>query len=129
MNRQIVYNAIDCLDCGETIVSYHRHDYKTCMCRNQATVDGGLDYLRYGAVDMSKIQSVAVFADMPHSIVRLYATRGGRGKDGTEPLIYTRICDMNDDWLQAVLDYYPGGTDNYHLRIIRNEIEYRKNKK
>ena len=57
MERQIVYNAIDCLDCGETIVSYHRHDYKTCGCRNQATVDGGNDYLRYGAVDFNKIKS------------------------------------------------------------------------
>ena len=128
MERQIVYNAIDCLDCGETIVSYHRHDYKTCGCRNQATVDGGNDYLRYGAVDFSKIQSIAVFADMPHSIVRLYATRGGRGEDGRQPLTQTRICDMNDEWLQAVLDYYPPGTNHWHLNIIRNEIEYRKNK-
>ena len=114
MERQIVYNAIYCLDCGETIVSYHRHDYKTCGCRNQATVDGGNDYLRYGAVDFSKIQSIAVFADMPHSVVRLYATRGGRYEDG---IIWVRICDMNDDWLQAVLDY--GGAE-WHLNIIKN---------
>ena len=126
MERQIVYNAIDCLDCGATIVSYNRHDYKSCGCRNHAMVDGGNDYLRYGAVDMSKIESVVVYADMPHSVVRLYATRGGRGKDGRQPLTYTRICDMNDGWLQAVLDYYPEVEDNWHLRIIRNEIEYRK---
>ena len=130
MNRQIVYNAVDCLDCGETIVSYHRHDYKTCGCRNQATVDGGLDYLRYGAVDMSKIQLVVVYADMPHSVVRLYATRGGRVEDGKQPLNWVRICDMNDEWLQAVLDYYDNVdvTKNWHLNIIKNEIEYRKNK-
>ena len=65
---------------------------------------------------------VVVYADMPHSIVRLYATRGGRGKDGKQPLTQTRICDMNDEWLQAVLDY--GGAE-WHLNIIRNEIEYR----
>jgi hypothetical protein len=128
MERQIVYNAIDCLDCGATIVSYHRHDYKECGCRNHAMVDGGYDYLRYGAVDMSKIQSVVVYADMPHSVVRLYATRGGRGEDGKQPLTWVRICDMNDDWLEAILDYYPPGTNHWHLNIIRNEIEYRKNK-
>ena len=130
MERQIVYNAIDCLDCGETIVSYHRHDFKSCGCRNRACVDGGLDYLRYGAVDFGKIQSIAVFADMPHSVVRLYATRGGRGEDGKQPLTWVRICDMNDDWLQAVLDYYDNidVTKNWHLNIINNEIEYRKNK-
>ena len=88
-------------------------------------VDGGDDYLRYGAVDMSKIESVVVYADMPHSVVRLYATRGSRGEDGKQPLTWIRICDMNDDWLEAVLDY--GGAE-WHLNIIRNEIEYRKNK-
>ena len=98
---------------------------KHVCVENQATVDGGNDYLRYGAVDFSKIESVAVFADMPHSVVRLYATRGGRGKDGKQPLTWVRICDMNDDWLEAVLDY--GGAE-WHLNIIRNEIEYRKNK-
>ena len=126
--RQIVYNAIDCLDCGATIVSYHRHDYKTCGCRNQAIVDGGDSYLRYGAVDMSKIQSVVVYDDMPHSVVRLYATRGGRGEDGKQPLTWVRICDMNDGWLKALLDYYPPGTNHWHLNIIKNEIEYRKTK-
>ena len=49
---------------------------------------------------------------MPHSIVRLYATRGGRGEDGKQPLTWVRICDMNDDWLQAVLDYY----DNVNIK-------------
>jgi hypothetical protein len=32
---------------------------------------------------------------------------------------------MNDDWLEAVLDY---GGPEWHLNIIKNEIEYRKNK-
>lgn len=43
----IIRNAAQCLDCGDTIESTHRHDFKQCSCGN-VFVDGGLDYLRYG---------------------------------------------------------------------------------
>lgn len=122
--KQIVYNSITCDECGETIVSYHRHDYKTCGCLNEAMVDGGTEYLRYGANNMSKIKQFAVYTDDDFEIVRKYATRGSRGKDGTEPLSWIAICDMDDDYLEAVLEY--GGAD-WHLDLIKKEIEYRKN--
>jgi hypothetical protein len=107
----------------ETIVSYHRHDYKTCSCPNQAMVDGGTAYLRYGAKNMKKIKIHAVYTDDDFEIVRKHATRGGRGKDGKQPLSWIAICDMTDDHLEAVLDY--GGAD-WHLEIIKKEIQYRK---
>lgn len=122
--RQLVYNSITCLECNETIVSYHRHDYKTCSCANEAMVDGGTAYLGYGAKDMSKIKSFTVYADEDFEIVRKYASRGGRGKDGTEPLKWVPLCEMNDDWLEAVLDY--GGAD-WHIELIKKEIEFRNN--
>lgn len=121
--KQIVYNSVTCQECNETIVSYHRHDYKTCLCANSAMVDGGTDYLRYGAKDMTKIKIFAVYTDDDFEIVRKYATRGGRGKDGKELLQYVAIADMNDNWLEAVLDY--GGAD-WHLDLIKQEIQYRK---
>jgi hypothetical protein len=122
--RQIVYNSITCDECNETIVSYHRHDYKICSCPNEAMVDGGTDYLRYGAKNMSKIKQFAVYTDNDFEIVRKYATRGSRGKDGKQPLKYIPICEMDDDYLEAVLDY--GGAD-WHIDLIKKEIEYRKN--
>jgi hypothetical protein len=125
MDRQLVYNSVTCLECNETIVSYHRHDYKTCSCPNEAMVDGGTAYLRYGAKDLSKIKGFAVYDDEPFEIVRKYATRGGRGKDGRQPLSWIAICDMDDDYLEAVLDY--GGAD-WHIALIKKEIEYRKSK-
>jgi hypothetical protein len=121
--KQIVYNSVTCQECHKTIVSYHRHDYKTCLCPNNAMVDGGNDYLRYGAKDMNKIKIFAVYADDNFQIVRKFATRGGRGKDGKQPLSWIAICDMTDDHLEAVLDY--GGAD-WHLEIIKKEIQYRK---
>ena len=120
--RQIVYNAIKCLECGETIVSRSRHDYVTCGCPNGAMVDGGNEYERYGAKDMDKIEAKHIYADDDFEIVRKHAVRGSRGVDGKQPLKWIAICDMEDDYLQAVLDY---GGAGWHLDLIRKEIDYR----
>jgi hypothetical protein len=124
--RQIVYNAIKCLECGETIVSYSRHDYNTCGCPNDAMVDGGNDYEGYGAMDMDKIEAKYVYADDDFEIVRKYAVRGSRGVDGRQPLTYIPICDIDDDYLQAILDY---GAAEWHLDLIRKEIKYREDER
>jgi hypothetical protein len=123
--RQLVYNATKCLECGKTVVSYYTHDYQECGCPNRAMVDGGLDYGRYGAVNIERIEHIMVYDDDEFEKVRQYAFRGGRGKDGTEPLTFTPICEMNDEWLEAVLEY---GGAYWHLELIRKEIEYRKEK-
>jgi len=121
--RQLVYNAVECLECGETIVSRTRHDYQLCGCPNETMVDGGLDYMRYGGKDMSKVKPVEIYADDDYEIVRKFATRGSRGKDGQQPLSWIAICDMDDDYLEAVVDY---GGANWHIDLIKKEIEYRK---
>ena len=123
--RQIVYNAVRCLECDELLVSYSRHDYKTCQCPNSAMVDGGTAYGRYGAMDMNMIEKIDIYDDDDFEIVRKHAVRGSRGPNGDQPLSWIAICDMDDDYLQAVLDY--GGAE-WHLNIIRKEIEYRRNK-
>lgn len=126
IQREIIYNEVTCLECNESLISYSRNDYKTCSCPNQAMVDGGQAYGRYGAKDLNKIESFCVYDDDDFKFVRRYASRGGRGIDGRGPLTWVKIKDMNDGWLQAVLDYYPEGTDNSHLRLIKKEINYRK---
>jgi hypothetical protein len=49
-------NAVQCLECGMILVSFDRHDYKTCRCPNETMIDGGHDYLRAGGVDLNKVQ-------------------------------------------------------------------------
>ena len=120
--KQLVYNSVTCQECNETIVSYHRHDYKLCSCPNEAMVDGGTAYLRYGAKNMRKIKIFAVYDDDDFELVREYATRGSRGKDGDQPLSWIAIRDMDDDYLEAILDY--GGAD-WHIALIKKEILYR----
>lgn len=60
---RLTRNAIRCLDCETTIESTHRHDYRTCGCPNGAMVDGGLDYQRYGAVDISRVELLAEYEE------------------------------------------------------------------
>ena len=120
--RQIVYNSVKCLECNEVLVSRHRHDYVTCGCPNDAMADGGNEYGRYGAMDMNKIETYYVYEDDDYELVRQHATRGSRGKDSKQPLTWIPIADMDDDYLEAILDY--GGVD-WHLDLIRKEIAYR----
>lgn len=124
--RQLVYNAVKCLECNELLVSYSRHDYKTCDCPNAAMVDGGLDYARYGAMYMDKIEKIDIYTDDDFELVRKFASRGSRGINGDKPLSYIAICDMDDDYLEAVLNY--GGPD-WHLDLIRKELIYRSHVK
>jgi hypothetical protein len=72
---------------------------------------------------MTKIEKIDVYDDDNFEIVRKYATRGSRGPDGDQPLSWIAICDMDDDYLHAVLDY---GGPEWHLNIIKKEIEYRR---
>ena len=120
--RQLVYNSVTCLSCKEVLVSHHRHDYKTCGCDNQTMVDGGTAYSRYGGVDLKKVKPFLVYDDERFETIREYAERGGRGKDGTEPLTWVKLKDMDEDWLYTILDY---GGPEWHINLIKKEIDYR----
>ena len=124
--RQIVYNSVKCLECNKVLVSRHVHDYVTCGCPNDAMVDGGNDYGRYGAMDMDKIETKYIYADDDFEVVRKYAVRGSRGIDGKQPLTWIPIAYMDDDYLQAVLEY---GSAHWQVDLINKEIKYRKDGK
>lgn len=53
-------NVVQCLECKMILVSFHRHDYKTCRCPNKTMIDGGADYLRAGGVDLEKVQILKI---------------------------------------------------------------------
>jgi hypothetical protein len=50
--------ALICLQCGDVITSWYRHHYNVCHCLNATFIDGGDDYCRYGAMEISKTQFV-----------------------------------------------------------------------
>ena len=55
-------NAIKCLQCCTVLESKYQHDFQSCQCSNQAFVDGGLSYVRVGAVDLDLIEDLSEYA-------------------------------------------------------------------
>lgn len=123
VSEQIVYNAVRCDVCNETIVSRHVHDYKTCECTNEAMVDGGNEYARYGAVDINKITKITYVSTDPYDLLREFVCWGTYGKNGDEALKYVKIKDMSDDHLRAVI-VYPRGSQ-WIKDLMKQELDYR----
>lgn len=126
---QLIQNAIKTPD-GTILVSRNRHDYKQYVDKNGQTymIDGGLDYVRrsenLGAIDLT------VYDDEPFEFIRLKYLRGGRGKNGDQPLTYITIANMDDDYLLEAIKY---NADRGHGESIANimyakELAYRQQK-
>ena len=47
-------NAIKCALCEDVVWSHYRHDFRWCKCK-ECFIDGGRDYTRCGAKNMSNI--------------------------------------------------------------------------
>lgn len=43
--KLIYRNSAKCRNCGDELISFRRHDFKTCSC-GDLSVDGGHDYIR-----------------------------------------------------------------------------------
>ncbi len=59
----IARNRVQCLKCLRIIWSESRHDYRTCGCPQQTMVDGGLDYVRCGGVDLSMVNILTEYKE------------------------------------------------------------------
>lgn len=127
--KQLVYNSVTCLQCKETLVSTHRHDYKTCKCDNKTMVDGGLCYTRYGGKDMSLVQHNHLYTDEPHEKIREVFGRGTYGINGDEDFRYVLLKDIEVDWLKNIIKYEKNlRPNNPFLKIYKNELKWRKRK-
>ena len=127
-HKHIVHNAIQTPD-GTIIESRHRHDYVEYTDKNGYVymVDGGTDYLRRGYERMDYTE-MSLYEDDDFELIRKVVSRGGRGKDGRQPLTFTPICEMNDEWLEAAIQYNIdyGMGDMVMNRLYKREQEYRK---
>lgn len=114
---KIYHNSVICLECGEKLISRHRHDFQSCSCENETYVDGGLDYIRVGGKDLNKIQRFTINSEDKFEDIRFYLERGTYGKDGNEPLHYIKLKDMELNHLEILKDTH---------EIYAREIKYRK---
>ena len=124
--EQIVLNRVQCKACCEVLISYNRHDYKTCDCENKTMVDGGTAYQRYGGKDLDLVdRSSTVYLSDDHLVNRDAAHWGNRGKDGRSPLSYKSVAEMSNDHLTNVIEDMSGKMEPWFERIIVKEVEYR----
>jgi hypothetical protein len=133
-NKQIIYNAMQTPD-GTIIESKNRHDYVTHIDENGETymVDGGKDYLKRSvnevpAKDLSMY--LEPWTEEFHEKARKVVKRGGRGINGDQPLTWVPICEMNDGWVKATIDYNTergmGLKKSWFTRLLAHEVQYRK---
>jgi hypothetical protein len=130
VEKQLIYNAIRTPD-GTILESLHRHDYVSHTDKNgdYYSTDGGVDYL-HRTVNKIPAEDLSLYDDAPHEIIREYLQRGGRGKNGDEPLKYVLLKDVNNEWLQAIIDYEEEHRpNNIFLKHFKNEIKFRKTSK
>ena len=129
---KIILNQIRTPD-GTIIRSMHRHDYVTHKDKNglEYMVDGGSDYLRRNFHKEAPYEEMSVYDNDPFEVIRQSFHRGGRGKDGKQPLTWVPISEMSDAWLQACIDYnidrgYDRLDGGYSNSLYEKELEYRK---
>ena len=154
MERKLLVNQIMTPD-GTIIRSNFTHDYVTHIDKNglEYMVDGGLSYLRrnvykvhkgwfvrfvekianklgYELNDPSAYKEMSIYDDSPFEDIRRYVERGGRGKDGKQPLKYVVLKDIGNEWLQAIIEYEEEHRpNNRYLKLYKLEVTYRKNEK
>lgn len=121
--NDLISNALKTPD-GTIIRSRHVHDYVTHMDANgkEYMIDGGLQYIRCSANGDEEF--ITVTLDDPHDLVREECVWGTYGIKGDQPLTYKRLCDMDTDHIQAVLENV--SSINQAIKTaMQNELEYR----
>jgi len=126
MEKQIILNRVQCRECGEVLISYNRHDYKTCGCTNETMIDGGTDYQRYGGLNLDLVDtSSTIYLSDDHEMNRSAAHWGNRGKDGKSPLSYKSIADMSNTHIDNIIKDMGGRIAPWMEEIMISEQLYR----
>ena len=114
---------------GTILTSYHRHDYITHIDANGETymLDGGNDYQRT-SVNIEPYKNLSIWSDAPYEIIRENFHRGGRGKNGDEPLKWVPLSQMSDEWIKNCITYNDerGMSKSYANYLYCKELRYRQ---
>ena len=129
--RRIILNQIKTPD-GTILKSMHRHDYVTHTDVNglEYMVDGGSEYLRRNINEDAPHEELTVYSDAPFEEIREVFHRGGRGKDGTEPLTWVPMSNMSNSWLLACITYNEERRmgEGFANEMYKKELMYRQEK-
>ena len=129
MERFIIYNAIKTPD-GTLLESKHVHDFVTHIDKNGEYYqnDGGNEYF-HRSVNIIPAEDLSLYSDAPFEQLREVITRGSRGKDMKQPLTYIKLKDIDDEYLDALIDYEEElRPNNKYLTFYKQEKEFRDGK-
>ena len=129
--RKIILNQIKTPD-GTILKSIHRHDYVTHTDKNglDYMVDGGSEYLRRNINEDAPHEELTIYSDAPFEVIRENFHRGGRGKDGRQPLTWVPMSKMSDEWLLACITYNEDRKmgEGFANEMYKKELMYRQEK-
>lgn len=93
-------------------------------------VDGGLDYQRYGGMDMLKVdRSPTVYLStdpQDHNKMRTSFHWGSYGKNGDQPVKWMTPSEMSNDHIKNIIEKLGARLAPWTLKIFERELEYRK---
>lgn len=128
MENKLIISQIQTPD-GTILRSMHIHDYVTHVDKNglEYMLDGGTEYQRYNVHENAPFKDISLYLNSPFEEIRKYYCRGGRGKNGTQPLKWVPLCKMSDEWLKNSIKYNIDrkmGDSNANY-LYNKELEYR----
>jgi len=112
---------------GTILISRHRHDCVTYTDSegNFFMVDGGLrGYIRTSG----NLKNECVYTDSPFEVIREDFTWGSYGVDGMQPKKITKLKDLGEDHIKAIIRTQVQLPD-YIKEVFKSELEYRLNNK
>ena len=125
--EQIVLSTATCKQCGDVLISRHRHDYVMCTCDNKTMLDGGTEYQRYGGVDLSLVDlSGTIYLTDGFEKCRTAPIWGSYGKTGDEPLKFMSVSEMETEHLEAAIKELGHRVEKWRLDLMLQELENRE---
>ena len=110
--NMLTKNSVKCLLCNTTLESKHRHDFVMCPCPNHTACDGGLEYQRTLAVDLSLIENLCEYRTLTQEAydkeqVEIKATRLVKNEQGVKDGLLVKIGDnyYNKETIALLCDY------------------------
>ncbi|CAH7351561.1 hypothetical protein VCHA53O466_40123 [Vibrio chagasii] len=114
---------------GTMLISRSQHDYSEYIDANGDTyiLDGGSDYQR---ISINKVPMIdrSIRRSDGHEVIRQHVTWGSYGKDGTEPLHFIAVKDLEDEHIQNILTNCSRSISHKFKTLLEEEQVFRKQK-
>ena len=126
---RLVYNAIKTPD-GTILNSTNRHDFVAHtdkVNKKYYAVDGGYDYSKRVLEDNAPYEDLCLYENDDFELIRKVIVRANRGINGDQDVKYVKLCDMDQDWLEATIKYNhnKGLQDHVYTLMYEKEVIYR----